>query len=60
MEIQQALDRIGQAGGGTIFVPEGKSRFDGSLEIPVSVTLRGEWKKPFSGRDDPDALRRQG
>lgn len=48
---QRALNRMGQAGGGTVFVPEGRYRFDGSLEIPVSVTLRGEWKRPT--RQDP-------
>jgi hypothetical protein len=48
---QEALDRVGDAGGGTVFVPEGKYRFEGSLEIPTSVTLRGEWKKP--SKEDP-------
>lgn len=43
---QEALDRMGAAGGGTVFVPQGKYLFEGSLEIPTSVTLRGEWKRP--------------
>ncbi|MEM7791725.1 MAG: glycosyl hydrolase family 28-related protein [Verrucomicrobiota bacterium] len=43
---QNALNRMRDAGGGTVFAPEGRYLFEGSLEIPVSVTLRGEWKKP--------------
>jgi len=34
-------------GGGVIFFPEGRYRFDGTLTIPKGVTLRGEWKKPI-------------
>ncbi len=45
---QKALDTMGEAGGGTVFVPEGYYRFNGTLEIPVSVTLRGEWQAPTS------------
>ena len=37
-------------GGGVIFFPEGKYRFDGTLTIPKGVTLRGEWKKPVKGQ----------
>lgn len=47
---QQALDRMQAAGGGTVFVPEGRYAFKGNLKIPVSVTLRGEWRAP--SRDD--------
>ena len=43
---QQALNRMKEAGGGTVFVPEGRYAFAGSLKIPVSVTLRGEWLAP--------------
>ncbi len=43
---QNALDAMGKAGGGTVFVPEGHYALKGNLRIPVSVTLRGEWKKP--------------
>lgn len=43
---QTALNRMKEAGGGTVFVPEGRYAFKGSLEIPPSVTLRGEWKQP--------------
>ena len=43
---QQALDQMARAGGGTVFVPEGRYVIKGNLEIPVSVTLRGEWTAP--------------
>ncbi|MFC1652228.1 glycosyl hydrolase family 28-related protein [Planctomycetota bacterium] len=43
---QQALDCMKSAGGGTVFVPEGRYVFEGTLRIPVSVTLRGEWAAP--------------
>lgn len=43
---QQALNSMGAAGGGTVFVPEGRYVIKGALEVPVSVTLRGEWQAP--------------
>lgn len=65
---QNALNRMRDAGGGTVFVPEGRYAFKGNLTIPVSVTLRGEWLAPskenpavtgtilmpYGGRGDPD------
>jgi hypothetical protein len=33
--------------GGTVFAPAGRYRFDGQLEIPRGVTLRGDWKQPI-------------
>lgn len=43
---QDALDQMKRAGGGTVFVPEGKYVITGNLSIPESVTLRGEWQAP--------------
>jgi hypothetical protein len=43
---QQALDAMRDAGGGTVFVPQGRYVMKGTLRIPVSVTLRGEWTAP--------------
>ena len=37
-------------GGGVIYFPEGKYRFDGTLNIPKGVTLRGDWQKPVKGQ----------
>jgi len=43
---QQAMDSMRRAGGGTVFVPEGRYVIKGNLQIPTSVTLRGEWAAP--------------
>lgn len=48
---QEALNRMRSAGGGTVFVPEGRYVIKGTLRVPVSVTLRGEWAAPTS--EDP-------
>lgn len=39
---QKALDSFGPQGG-TVVVPIGQYRFEGSITIPQSVTLRGPW-----------------
>lgn len=49
---QTALDHMSEAGGGTVFVPEGKYLFEGNLQIPPSVTLRGDWREPT--RENPE------
>ena len=46
MPFQQAMDGMARAGGGTVFVPEGRYVIKGTLQIPTSVTLRGEWAAP--------------
>ena len=38
---QQALDAAGKADGGTVQVPTGRFRFEGTLNVPANVTLRG-------------------
>ena len=43
---QKALDSMSAGGGGTVFVPEGHYVIKGTLRIPVSVCLRGEWAAP--------------
>lgn len=50
---QQALDRMAVAGGGTVFVPAGRYVIKGTLQVPVSVTLRGEWIAPT--KEEPSA-----
>ncbi|RXZ80976.1 hypothetical protein EBB07_16180 [Paenibacillaceae bacterium] len=47
---QMLLDSLGELGGGTLFVPEGKYVIQGTLLIPKGVTMRGEWKKPVRGQ----------
>jgi hypothetical protein len=44
---QAALDRAGKTGG-TVLVPIGKYRFDGSLAIPEGVCLKGSWEGPHT------------
>lgn len=66
--IQAALVRIGNLGGGALFLPAGHYRVEGNLNIPPGVTLRGDWRKPgpgepvtgtvlmaYAGRDDENA-----
>lgn len=47
---QERLDALGQLGGGTLFVPQGKYVIKGNLLIPKGITLRGEWEKPVKGQ----------
>ncbi|MCP4452596.1 MAG: hypothetical protein GY809_14135 [Planctomycetes bacterium] len=44
--LMEALDSMSAAGGGTVFVPEGRYVIKGTLRIPASVCLRGEWAEP--------------
>ncbi len=43
--IQRALDDASAAGGGTVFLPEGKYRLEGMLTIASNVILRGRWSQ---------------
>jgi hypothetical protein len=43
---QAAIDSLADRGGGVVFVPAGRYRFDGSLQLRSGVTLRGEWASP--------------
>ncbi len=45
---QDAINRAAIAGGAVVFVPAGTYRFDGNLNIPEGVILRGEWANPDS------------
>ena len=49
---QKVLDQAGAAGGGTVHVPTGHYRFDGTLSIPVAVTLEGTFRVPPTSRFD--------
>jgi hypothetical protein len=42
---QAALNDANTAGGGTVFVPAGQYRIDGTLTVSSNVTLRGRWRK---------------
>lgn len=45
---QNAINRASIAGGAVVFVPAGKYRFDGNLNLPSNVVIRGEWLNPDS------------
>jgi hypothetical protein len=49
--IQELLTRLGNAGGGTLYLSEGKYKISGRLLIPKGVVLRGDWKKPEKGKE---------
>lgn len=44
--IQNAIDAVAEAGGGTVFLPEGRYLLKGHLLLRNAVTLRGEWRAP--------------
>ncbi len=52
--ITEALGTAAQAGGGIVYLPEGRYRLDSPITIPTAVTLRGEWLSP---EDDENDLR---
>lgn len=43
---QAALNAAETAGGGVVFAPAGTYQFYGHLNVPVNVTLRGDWASP--------------
>lgn len=43
---QHALETVGNAGGGTVWIPVGKYLITETLRIPALVTLRGDWNDP--------------
>ena len=45
----QAILAASEAGGGTVYVPEGTYYLKGRFDIPVGVTLRGTWTKEEGG-----------
>lgn len=46
---QRALDRVGAAKGGTVYVPAGVYRLEGSLVVPSGVELRGSFEGAHYG-----------
>jgi len=44
-----ALNHMAAAGGGTVWVPAGRYVIRGTLDIPLNVELRGEWRSPEAG-----------
>ncbi|MDR2776081.1 MAG: discoidin domain-containing protein [Tannerella sp.] len=48
--IQELLNRLGSAGGGALYLSEGKYKVSERLLIPKGVVLRGDWRKPEKGK----------
>ncbi|MBQ7338120.1 MAG: hypothetical protein IJW40_06670 [Clostridia bacterium] len=46
--IQAALDHVGNAGGGVVYLPAGYYRIEGYLTIPAGVELRGAGAIPYA------------
>jgi hypothetical protein len=44
--IQKALIFLDNIGGGTLFLPSGMYRVEGTLRVPSRVTIRGDWHTP--------------
>ncbi|MBN1674282.1 MAG: chitobiase/beta-hexosaminidase C-terminal domain-containing protein [Kiritimatiellae bacterium] len=53
---QAALDAARKAGGGTVFVPGGNYRFEGTLAVPTGVELRGCFDVPHHTRSGGSTL----
>ncbi len=48
-EFNQAIAFISEHGGGTLWAPAGRYRFDGAIQLRKAVTIRGDWQQPQSG-----------
>jgi hypothetical protein len=48
--IQSLIDATFRAGGGTVYIPAGKYRVNGTLLMRKGVTLRGDWVTPIKGQ----------
>jgi hypothetical protein len=44
--LQAAIDDVAARGGGVVYLPSGRYRFDGNLVLKEGVTLRGDWLAP--------------
>ncbi|MCL2487738.1 MAG: Ig-like domain-containing protein, partial [Oscillospiraceae bacterium] len=47
--LQSYIDRTFMIGGGTVYIPPGQYRFNGSVILRKGVTIRGAWTKPVKG-----------
>lgn len=44
--IQALLDRLGELGGGALYIPAGEYACQSAIKVPCGVTLFGDWEKP--------------
>jgi len=52
--LQEALDTCQDAGGGTVWLPEGRYRVTDTIEVGAYCTLRGDRRDPDTHRGDLD------
>ena len=52
--IQAALDKAGNSGGGSVYIPKGKYRVSRPINIPNNVTLVGDFISPTSKKGSTD------
>lgn len=50
--IQTALNRAGNMGGGTVFLPVGKYLVSSTIYVPAYVSLVGDWNQPNADNTD--------
>jgi len=50
--VQTAIDAVTRAGGGVVYLPAGRYRFEGRLVLRAGLTLRGDWKEPNTNTGD--------
>lgn len=46
---QNAINKVNDIRGGTVYVPAGRYKIEGTLNLPSAVSLRGEWINPDEG-----------
>ena len=51
---KNAINYAAELGGGTVFVPAGKYKINGTLTLPESVNLLGEWYNPDTNPEKID------
>ena len=47
--VQKAIDDLSKTGGGVLYFPAGRYRFNGTLILQSGVTLKGDWASPLKG-----------
>jgi len=52
--VQAAIDMVDAKGGGVVYFPPGKYRFDGKLNVNSNIALIGHWKDPSQTYDIND------
>lgn len=48
--LQSIINKLYDLGGGTVYLPTGKYKFDGDITLKKGVTIRGDWTKPVKGQ----------